>query len=53
MYDNSTTAVPISAPCVHAVDVKIIDGQVISYCTKCGMIFSVVPLFSSASYQEE
>ena len=29
--------------CEHKIDIKIENGQIVSFCTKCGAILSVQP----------
>jgi hypothetical protein len=41
-YD--TTAVSIEQPCVHDVRVDIQNGQLITYCAKCGAILDTKPV---------
>lgn len=44
MNDYSTSAINIPEPCTHNVDVRIENGNVITFCTKCGMILDVQPI---------
>ena len=30
-------------PCNHIIDVKMVSGDYVSYCTKCGAIFETKP----------
>ena len=44
MNTYNTTAPIIEQPCTHNIDVRIEGGQVITFCTKCGMILDVQPI---------
>lgn len=41
---NNTTAVYVLEPCTHNVDVRIENGNVITFCTQCGMILDIKPI---------
>lgn len=45
MKDTSTTAINIELPCVHDVRVDTQNGQIITYCAKCGAILDTKPVF--------
>lgn len=45
MKDTNTTAINIKPPCYHAVRVDTQNGQIITYCTKCGAILDTKPVF--------
>jgi hypothetical protein len=44
MNTYNTSAINIEPPCTHNVDVRIEGGQVITFCTKCGMILDTQPI---------
>lgn len=43
MRTYSTTAANTPEPCTHDIDVRIENGNVVTFCTKCGMILDVQP----------
>ena len=44
MNSYNTSAINIEPPCTHNVDVRIENGNVITFCTKCGTILDVQPI---------
>lgn len=42
LYGTSAANTP--EPCTHNINVRVEGGQVITFCTKCGMILDTQPI---------
>jgi|GEM_PF-6354826 len=40
----------LETQCNHDIDVKVVDGFMVTYCRKCGAIFSTQPFFRQSLY---